>query len=128
MLFVLSSRRRHTVCALVTGGQTCALPIYDDAALSVDMADIAGMQPRPPVGFGRVGDEDALRLRFVAPIAVHDEFAAHQYLAIIGNADFGVHQRRNDGVHLEPSRRPVAADVRSEEHTSELQSLMRNQY
>src|SRR3546814_10184195 len=25
--FFLSSRRRHTRCALVTGGQTCALPI-----------------------------------------------------------------------------------------------------
>src|SRR3546814_3614170 len=25
----LSSRRRHTRCALVTGVQTCALPIYD---------------------------------------------------------------------------------------------------
>src|SRR3546814_2910541 len=76
------------------------------------MADIAGMQPRPPVGFGRVGDEDALRLRFVAPIAVHDEFAAHQYLAITGNASFGVTQRRTDGVHLEPRRPSVAADHR----------------
>src|SRR3546814_9113674 len=26
--FFLSSRRRHTRCALVTGVQTCALPIY----------------------------------------------------------------------------------------------------
>src|SRR3546814_15748745 len=27
-MFFFSSRRRHTVCALVTGVQTCALPIY----------------------------------------------------------------------------------------------------
>src|SRR3546814_1260280 len=27
-LFLFSSRRRHTRCALVTGVQTCALPIY----------------------------------------------------------------------------------------------------
>src|SRR3546814_3702580 len=27
MLFFFSSRRRHTICALVTGVQTCALPI-----------------------------------------------------------------------------------------------------
>src|SRR3546814_19014119 len=27
MFFVFSSRRRHTICALVTGVQTCALPI-----------------------------------------------------------------------------------------------------
>src|SRR3546814_13417165 len=29
--FFFSSRRRHTRCALVTGVQTCALPIFDDA-------------------------------------------------------------------------------------------------
>src|SRR3546814_1633701 len=29
MLFFFSSRRRHTRCALVTGVQTCALPISD---------------------------------------------------------------------------------------------------
>src|SRR3546814_9353331 len=28
LVFVLSMRRRHTICALVTGVQTCALPIY----------------------------------------------------------------------------------------------------
>src|SRR3546814_2370134 len=28
MVFFVSSRRRHTSCALVTGVQTCALPIY----------------------------------------------------------------------------------------------------
>src|SRR3546814_5831465 len=27
MVFFVSIRRRHTRCALVTGGQTCALPI-----------------------------------------------------------------------------------------------------
>src|SRR3546814_4394965 len=27
-VFFVSSRRRHTRCALVTGVQTCALPIY----------------------------------------------------------------------------------------------------
>src|SRR3546814_18307859 len=28
LVFVFSSRRRHTRCALVTGVQTCALPIF----------------------------------------------------------------------------------------------------
>src|SRR3546814_2224556 len=28
VVFFFSSRRRHTRCALVTGVQTCALPIY----------------------------------------------------------------------------------------------------
>src|SRR3546814_7714131 len=31
-MFFFSSRRRHTRCALVTGVQTCALPIYEDRA------------------------------------------------------------------------------------------------
>src|SRR3546814_3573750 len=31
-MFFFSSRRRHTRCALVTGVQTCALPIYEAAA------------------------------------------------------------------------------------------------
>src|SRR3546814_20458776 len=34
MLFVFSSRRRHTRCALVTGVQTCALPISQGFAVS----------------------------------------------------------------------------------------------
>src|SRR3546814_2991960 len=29
LFFFLSSRRRHTICALVTGVQTCALPISE---------------------------------------------------------------------------------------------------
>src|SRR3546814_4648293 len=33
VLFFFSSRRRHTRCALVTGVQTCALPISKDGML-----------------------------------------------------------------------------------------------
>src|SRR3546814_10781473 len=33
-LFFFSSRRRHTRCALVTGVQTCALPIFDKFKLA----------------------------------------------------------------------------------------------
>src|SRR3546814_10878257 len=40
MWFFFSSRRRHTRCALVTGVQTCALPIYpkvwDEGGLTKD--------------------------------------------------------------------------------------------
>src|SRR3546814_20503657 len=40
-LFFFSSRRRHTRCALVTGVQTCALPIYAlKALLSAKSAQI----------------------------------------------------------------------------------------
>src|SRR3546814_9522115 len=34
--FFFSSRRRHTRCALVTGVQTCALPIYSNPVLTVE--------------------------------------------------------------------------------------------
>src|SRR3546814_9167839 len=39
--FFFSSRRRHTRCALVTGVQTCALPIYllDNPQLLPEMAE-----------------------------------------------------------------------------------------
>src|SRR3546814_5903334 len=45
ILFVFSSRRRHTRCALVTGVQTCALPILliaraIEQAKSTESADI----------------------------------------------------------------------------------------
>src|SRR3546814_8459260 len=39
-VFFLSSRRRHTICALVTGVQTCALPIS---------ANLAGVVTTTPV-------------------------------------------------------------------------------
>src|SRR3546814_4589780 len=41
MFFFFSSRRRHTRCALVTGVQTCALPI---CAVVVLHGDVAGQQ------------------------------------------------------------------------------------
>src|SRR3546814_7028469 len=98
------------------------------------MADVAGMEPRPLVGLRRVGDEDALRLGLVAPIAVHDELTAHADFAVVGDPHFGVHQRRPDRIHLEPCRGAVAAydrprlglaiALRSEENTYEPQSLM----
>src|SRR3546814_6329040 len=39
-IFFFSSRRRHTRCALVTGVQTCALPIYGQHCSDIDKADV----------------------------------------------------------------------------------------
>src|SRR3546814_8229916 len=53
IIFFFSSRRRHTRCALVTGVQTCALPIYrrgDEAvdALHRELAgEMLGLVSRP---------------------------------------------------------------------------------
>src|SRR3546814_3097312 len=51
-MFVFSSRRRHTRCALVTGVQTCALPISEHALdpsyatkLGVKIDDLLISQP-----------------------------------------------------------------------------------
>src|SRR3546814_10134212 len=42
--FFFSSRRRHTRCALVTGVQTCALPIYQ-VRHHLDRGKLDGLQP-----------------------------------------------------------------------------------
>src|SRR3546814_1201359 len=41
LVFFFSSRRRHTRCALVTGVQTCALPIYAIGA-SITTTNVGG--------------------------------------------------------------------------------------
>src|SRR3546814_18517244 len=43
MFFFFSSRRRHTGCALVTGVQTCALPI--SALFSIDVIEVPLADP-----------------------------------------------------------------------------------
>src|SRR3546814_8538925 len=42
-LFFFSSRRRHTICALGTGVQTCALPICEAALLQRKVQVVKGM-------------------------------------------------------------------------------------
>src|SRR3546814_1354649 len=47
LYFFFSSRRRHTRCALVTGVQTCALPIFEGTDAMIARA---GMLRRPGPG------------------------------------------------------------------------------
>src|SRR3546814_21048415 len=49
-LFFFSSRRRHTRCALVTGVQTCALPILEDNVAGENMVDAITAFPKPIIG------------------------------------------------------------------------------
>src|SRR3546814_6083405 len=86
-VFFFSSRRRHTRCALVTGVQTCALPICSWRLYSV----------------GRTGQVVA---RFTTPPRLPAKPART--------------------ASIEPSA--TRTQIRSEEHTSELQSLMRISY
>src|SRR3546814_17253242 len=91
VIFFVSSSRRHTSCALVTGGLTCALPIFRGRFLAgdeldvVDHEEISGAQlllePYRLVGAER-GDEldhellgrhvDDLRARTPSPEFVAD--------------------------------------------------------
>src|SRR3546814_15822286 len=52
-VFFFSSRRRHTRCALVTGVQTCALPICRDIAnvVSADLERSGLFKPIDPRAF-----------------------------------------------------------------------------
>src|SRR3546814_7490077 len=116
-IFFFSSRRRHTRCALVTGVQTCALPICCGCLICF-FSGVAEGGPRlcspRSARFPRSarpaspGDEGwvAGRHSLVFPRSSYQPFAA---LASTDDAFIG----------------PAS---RSEEHTSELQSLMRLSY
>src|SRR3546814_1030418 len=94
MFFFFSSRRRHTRCALVTGVQTCALPIYLEIAV-------------PVVAEGR---DRARQIEGPHPVE-----------AFVVQRDDPVPRGARAGI-------PMLDRIRSEEHTSELQSLMRISY
>src|SRR3546814_1207942 len=91
--FFFSSRRRHTRCALVTGVQTCPLPIYTTGVFCMNNSDLAD----------KLAAESGLS-KADARKTVDAVFAAIAQAAAGGE------------------------EIRSEEHTSELQSLMRNSY
>src|SRR3546814_6933413 len=102
--FFFSSRRRHTRCALVTGVQTCALPIYESAItrddLKVTIRHDTNLQPE---------QKETLLQILTKHIKVFSQNPkAPSATSIIKH-------------HIE-------LDTRSEEHTSELQSLMRISY
>src|SRR3546814_9654987 len=111
LFFFFSSRRRHTRCALVTGVQTCALPI--------SRLDDAGLFPCDAHrGLGRGAVFGREQEGFVVDAERGD--AAHR-------------GRRDDVGRVEAAPEPDLDDAivggnRSEEHTSELQSLMRISY
>src|SRR3546814_8954673 len=102
-MFFFSRRRRHTRCALVTGVQTCALPIsVPDRRF--DMA-------------GRAQHEAASREH--RQEQYHDRPAEAFSRAVAGCQIIADHTGQK---WSEPQ------PDRSEEHTSELQSLMRISY
>src|SRR3546814_5920136 len=123
-----SSRRRHTRFALVTGVQTCALPIYpdlEDASLHILMIIFRMAN----AGSGR----HHLHVARLRPALVAEAvLMADRAFTNIGD-DFhvAVRMRRKAGVRGDDIVVPDAKASpvhRSEEHTSELQSQQRNSY
>src|SRR3546814_3882929 len=110
MFFFFSSRRRHTRCALVTGVQTCALPI--SAHWSANQPT-EGSIPALPVANHTAQPCIALLVRH------------HPLLQRIKPA-FQFRSLR--AFQQQTQIVPAVIVRRSEEHTSELQSLMRISY
>src|SRR3546814_2214550 len=114
----LSSRRRHTSCALVTGVQTCALPISesqpDAAARPTGGYCGNGGVPRLRQGAVRHWPDSGCRWRHLRPHS--DRFRGQEAVRSVSSRPvrIGIEQ--------------LSRKKRSEEHTSELQSLMRNSY
>src|SRR3546814_4798392 len=111
-IFFFSSRRRHTRCALVTGVQTCALPIF---------ASLSFATGRPPY---KTLATTALEPGNAHPRRLLLQPGARYCAGAVGHVQGG---HRGRGRHPESSA-ATAVPVRSEEHTSELQSLMRSSY
>src|SRR3546814_3596067 len=129
-----SSRRRHTSCALVTGVQTCALPI----CLFAPWPAAAG---RDADAAGRGADATCAGAGADAPVPPSPmSLAMMRATSALTGADTFVAAasgRADAAPALLPASRPraltavIAKSVsprRSEEHTSELQSLQRISY
>src|SRR3546814_8373299 len=89
LLFVFfSSRRRHTRCALVTGVQTCALPISDAVAAQDRGGEIPDDHPATRVAEGHVLRLDHLLAGCLALRDLHAHVAG-QFAAL---AAFAAHR------------------------------------
>src|SRR3546814_4423385 len=116
MFFFFSSRRRHTRCALVTGVQTCALPI---------LAGVGRDFRRELVG-QRHARGEILILALVGEAAGRD--AEHRERRPVDVEGRFLRLARQAETRAELKIRQDIVGERSEEHTSELQSLMRISY
>src|SRR3546814_3346705 len=118
-MFFFSSRRRHTRCALVTGVQTCALPI----------------SPLAPV-VGTVAILGCIYLFFSLPTKTEVFFLGWNALGLVvyfiyGRSRAGKATKAAVDPAALPEKPVLPADWsggRLEEQTAELQSIMRSSY
>src|SRR3546814_1606539 len=123
--FFFSSRRRHTRCALVTGVQTCALPIFSHAfymlgkyGCDVECIDLFGVDEES-IDFNKI-------VRDYIPADIQARGEEVETVRLVGDALVEAIKRKLVEESFEVSDAKTAD--RSEEHTSELQSLMRISY
>src|SRR3546814_8804028 len=62
VVFFFSSTRRHTRCALVTGVQTCALPIFDARVRAVVVPYAGGLETEQTLRAERLSAHTALQV------------------------------------------------------------------
>src|SRR3546814_1320853 len=154
-----SSRRRHTRCALVTGVQTCALPIYIGRAICLELASTGAAVAVNALTSGKEAEQLAAEIEsaggramaHVADITDPEAVAAMveavvarfgKLTILVNNATLRrvvplaemtlAEWRAVQSVTVEGAflcAQAAAPHIRrSEEHTSELQSLMRLSY
>src|SRR3546814_6349418 len=90
-----SSRRRHTRCALVTGVQTCALPICDLLAADIKLFIVA-RDTRPDL-LGTTHHVHAFGLGWVQ-LAVTPAIGGDRIARNLGTNESRAHQREADPV------------------------------
>src|SRR3546814_1324009 len=146
-LFFFSSRRRHTRCALVTGVQTCALPIsptpddtsgYAIGSILTEGNARGGTTSTIELDLAASDDDNTYKGCRLLLLADPDIQAKTGEVRAILNARQALieavqevmtssataqvdHTAQNIGTFL-------SLTTRSEEHTSEIQSLMTNSY
>src|SRR3546814_6736692 len=116
MIFFFSSRRRHTRCALVTGVQTCALPILTAREPMFSAAVLAA------VGAVLLF---LLLLGWAVSRVARRVPRPHRPLLRLALANLYRPGAQTSALVVALG---LALTLRSEEHTSELQSLMRISY
>src|SRR3546814_6479130 len=127
ILLFFSSRRRHTRCALVTGVQTCALPI-SIVARELEVRVIETISCSTYDGLNRTDKVNILKPAeadmadqgegwLIVDDLVDTGVTAKAVRALLPKAHFAT-------IYAQPNGRPMV-DTRSAEHTSELQSPIR---
>src|SRR3546814_1409845 len=136
--FFFASRRRHTRCALVTGVQTCALPISVERNREITGRTDRSFEFYAPDALIRdaLTDRGAAReirgQRLGNARTQHIDALQHAFIHHVKGIDVEVPAR---ALQLETGFQAefdigdlFLSAYRSEEHTSELQSLMRISY